>query len=236
MTIKNKIKKILAILNAAYGKPPGFRKNDPTDVLIRTVLSQNTTDKNSVPAFYALKRRFASWKEVAAANTGEIASLIRHAGLAKIKAARIKEVLAEIRGRDGERRDKKGREGKINLGFLVKMDVKDSIEYLESLKGVGPKTAACVLLFGFGKSVMPVDTHIFRVTKRLGIIDDKVNIKEAHRILTDIVPNGLIYEFHLGIIEHGRKTCKAQNPRCGVCVVYRLCKFEDKAIYRERKV
>ena len=116
------------------------------------------------------------------------------------------------------------------------MRAKESTDYLRSLKGVGPKTAACVLLFSFYKPVMPVDTHIFRVTKRLGLIEKRINIAEAHEILSKIVPKHLIYEFHLGIIEHGRRTCKAQNPKCGMCAIYSLCKFEDKRRYKsERK-
>ena len=247
MTIRDKIKKVMALLKKAYGRPERFERDDPVDVLIRTVLSQNTTDKNSVPAFSALKRHFASWEKVRQARTVEITRLIRRAGLANIKAKRIKGVLSEIKerrrkkGREGKIGDKinKGegqREGKISLDFLSEMDIDSALEYLESLKGVGPKTAACVLLFSFGKSVMPVDTHIFRVAKRLGLIGKDVNIEEAHKTLTRIVPNDLIYDFHLGIIEHGRKTCKAQNPRCGVCVVYGLCRFEKKKFFRKRQL
>jgi len=113
--------------------------------------------------------------------------------------------------------------------------VKESADYLKSLKGVGPKTAACVLLFSFNKPIMPVDTHIFRVTKRLGLIEKRINIAEAHEILSKIVPKGLIYEFHLGIIEHGRRTCKAQNPKCGMCAIYSLCEFEKKVFYKKRE-
>lgn len=226
MTVHDKIKKILALLTEAYGAPERFRKDDPVDVLIRTVLSQNTTDKNSVPAFYALKRHFKSWDEVLAAPTAKIARLIRHAGLANIKAARIKGVLTEIRQR----------EGLITLARLTSLKTEEALEYLESFKGVGPKTAACVLLFAFGKPAMPVDTHIFRVTKRLGLIGPKTDIKEAHRTLTKIVPKHLIYKFHLGIIEHGRKVCKAQTPHCGVCVVYGLCKFGRKQFFKKRQI
>lgn len=226
MTIRDKIKKIMTLLNKAYGRPEAFRKDDPVDVLIRTVLSQNTTDKNSLKAFAQLKGAFDSWDEVLAARTQKIARVIQHAGLANIKAARIKDILAEI----------KRREDRITLSFLNIFTVKDGLEYLESLKGVGPKTAACVLLFSFGKSVMPVDTHIFRVTKRLGLIGENVGIKDAHKILTNIVPKHLIYEFHLGIIEHGRRICKAQTPKCGVCCVYGLCRFKNKKRYKLSQV
>ncbi len=234
MNSQEKIRKISALLRKAYGRPSAFRKDDPVDVLIRTILSQNTTDKNSVPAFYALKRHFVSWDKVRVARSTEIVRIIRHAGLAKIKAERIKGVLKEIRERGAGKGEEKGKEGKISLGHLAKMDTEDALEYLESLKGVGPKTAACVLLFAFGKPVMPVDTHIFRVAKRLGLIGRKTGIEEAHEILTNIVPKHLIYEFHLGIIEHGRRTCKAQTPQCGVCCVYGLCRFKKKKSYRAK--
>ena len=219
MTIRDKIKKILKLLEGVYGKPAPFAKDDPVDVLIRTVLSQNTTDKNSLAAFARLKTAFSSWDKVLASDTRKIAAIIRHAGLANIKAGRIKYILAEI----------KKREDRITLSFLNIYTVKDALEYLESLKGVGPKTAACVLLFSFGKPVMPVDTHIFRVAKRLGLINKNMGVEEAHNVLTNIVPKHLIYDFHLGIIEHGRKTCKAQTPRCGVCVVYGMCKYDKKS-------
>jgi endonuclease-3 len=225
MKLRDKIKKIMALLEDAYGIQRSFAKDDPVDVLIRTVLSQNTTDKNSLKAFAQLKIAFSSWDKVLAADTRKIAGVIKHAGLANIKAKRIKEILAEI----------KKREDRITLSFLNIFTVKDALEYLQSLKGVGPKTAACVLLFSFDKPVMPVDTHIFRVAKRLGLIGEKVGIEDAHKVLTNIVPKHLIYRFHLGIIEHGRRTCKSQTPKCGVCVVYSLCKFTKKDFFRKRQ-
>lgn len=224
MNLRDKIKNIMKLLEEAYGKQAPFAKDDPVDVLIRTVLSQNTTDKNSLKAFAALKKAFRSWDKVLSADTRKIADVIRHAGLANIKANRIKYILSEI----------KKREDRITLSFLNIYTVKDALAYLKSLKGVGPKTAACVLLFSFDKPVMPVDTHIFRVAQRLGLIGKKVGIEEAHEVLTNIVPKYLIYRFHLGIIEHGRKTCKAQTPKCGVCVVYRLCKFERKEFFKKK--
>ena len=210
---KKRIEKALGLLHKAYGRPRVLRKSDPVDELIRTVLSQNTSDNNSLKAFGILKQSFKSWDKLLKVNARQIARLIRHAGLANIKSKRIKEVLAEI----------KRREGRISLSSLNKMDIEEASAYLRSLKGIGPKTAACVLLFSFNKPVMPVDTHIFRVTKRLGLIDKELDIKEAHQILTKVVPKHLIYDFHLGIIEHGRRTCKAQNPRCGICLLYGLC-------------
>ena len=222
--MERRIRKILGLLNKAYGAPAPLRKSDPVDELVRTVLSQNTNDRNSLAAFDVLKKHFRSWEGLLRTDTRRVAGLIKHAGLANIKAKRIKEVLTEI----------KRREGRISLAALQGMDVGEGLAYLRSLKGVGPKTAACVLLFSFGKPTMPVDTHIFRVSKRLGLIDPRLSIEDAHRVLSDMVPKHLIYEFHLGIIEHGRRTCKAQNPGCGFCVLYNMCRFKDKALYRAR--
>lgn len=224
MDINTKIRKIIKLLNSSYGRPEPLHRSEPVGELIRTVLSQNTSDKNSLKAFAILKKNFRSWYSLLKVGTKKIAYLIRHGGLANIKAKRIKDILKEI----------KRREGKIALSRLKNLNIEDSQEYLKSLKGVGPKTAACVLLFSFGKPVIPVDTHIFRVTKRLGLIGKDLDIIEAHETLTRIVPRGLIYEFHLGIIEHGRRTCKAENPKCGICVLYKLCKFERKIFFRKR--
>ncbi|MDO8535487.1 MAG: endonuclease III [Candidatus Omnitrophota bacterium] len=222
MPKKNRVKEILRLIRRSYGKPRVFKASGPIDELIRTILSQNTSDTNSLAAFAVLKRYFKSWEELLDTDTSKLARLIRHAGLANIKAKRIKDVLLEIRSR----------EGRLNLGSLRNMGTSEATAYLRSLKGVGPKTAACVLLFSFGKPVMPVDTHIYRVTGRLGLIPKSLSIEEAHSRLSIMVPKSLIYDFHLGIIEHGRKTCKAQNPRCGVCLLYSLCKFKDKNLHK----
>jgi len=225
MTTSADIKKILSLLDRAYGKTRPFRKTDPVDEIIRTILSQNTNDKNSLGAFVVLKKNFKTWEAALKAGTSTIERLIKHAGLANLKAKRIKDVLMEI----------KRRQGIISLAILDDLDIGPAVEYLRSLKGVGPKTAACVLLFSFGKPVMPVDTHIYRVSKRLGLIDSRIGIEEAHNALTGLVPKNLIYRFHLGIIEHGRRTCKAQNPRCGFCVLYNMCVFKDKRLYKGDK-
>lgn len=218
-----KIIRILHLVEKTYGRVPTLNRTNPEDELVRTVLSQNTNDRNSLAAFANLKKRYKTWDNVLRADRHEIADTIRHAGLADIKAARIKDVLAEI----------KRREGKISLANLSKLDIDSAMSYLMSLKGVGPKTASCVLLFSFNKPVMPVDTHIFRVTKRLALIGESTNIVKAHDLLTKLVPKSLIYQFHLGIIKHGRTTCKAQDPKCGSCVLYRLCGFKKKTFYRK---
>ncbi len=228
MNNQTKMLEMLKRLKKAYGSPRTYKATDPVDELVRTILSQNTNDKNSLAAFAELKRHFRCWEDLVSTDTGRIAAVIRHAGLANIKAKRIKNVLLEV----------KRREGRIDLSCLKNLDVDPGLAYLTSLKGVGPKTAACVLLFSFRKPVMPVDTHIFRVAKRLGLISEKVSIEEAHELLTKMSyfgpkKTGLIYELHLCIIEHGRRTCIAQNPRCGFCVLYNMCKFKDKRLHKE---
>ena len=263
-----KIREILKRLKKAYGSPRPYKATDPVDELIRTVLSQNTNDKNSLGAFAELKKRFGFWEELVSSDTRHIATIIKHAGLANIKAKRIKEILLEIKHREGTiaeckhlrhpeakpkdlrkgdssahfgpQNDKVLHRGKIDLSFLKDIDVSSGLDYLMSLKGVGPKTAACVMLFSFNKPVMPVDTHIYRIAKRLGLIGSDIGIEEAHKILTAIsIPNRpskpLIYELHLCIIEHGRRTCKAQNPRCGFCVLYDMCNFKDKRLYKHKE-
>jgi len=225
MTNETKIRKIAKLLRKAYGTPPP-RRTPAVDELVRTILSQNTSDKNSVPAFWALKKRFGSWEKVLKAPKVVISATIKHAGLANIKSSRILNVLKLI----------KARESSISLASVKDMSVEDGLSYLKSLEGVGPKTAACVLLFSFGKPVMPVDTHIFRVTKRLGLIAHDLNIEEAHNVLTSMVPKDLIYELHLGIISHGRQTCRAPGPKCGSCVLYGICAFKRKSFYRKKDI
>ena len=225
MTSETKIRKIAKLLRKAYGAPKP-RRTPPVDELVRTILSQNTSDKNSVPAFRALKDRFVSWERVLQAPVSLIAATIKHAGLGNIKSARIIGVLKAI----------KDNEGKISLARLKGMSVEDGLGYLKSLEGVGPKTAACVLLFSFGKPTMPVDTHIFRVANRLGLIGPGLDTEEAHKVLTSMVPKDLIYEFHLGIISHGRETCRATGPKCGSCVLYGMCGFKMKSFYRKKEL
>ena len=218
-----RIRKIVGILNRTYGRPAPLVPTDPVDELIRTVLSQNTNDRNSLAAFAALKKRFHSWESLLKTNAKSVAHLIKRAGLANIKARRIKEILSEIRRR----------EGRISLNSLNGLDVPEASLYLRSFRGVGPKTTACVLLFSFNKPAMPVDTHIFRVAKRLALIKSGLNIEEAHEVLTRLIPRHLIYNFHLGIIEHGRRTCRAQTPKCGICALYSLCHFKHKGYYKK---
>ena len=204
---------VLRLLRKEYGPRERQPGQDPLSSLIATVLSQNTSDVNSHRAFAALVKRFGSWESVGAADVNELAEAIRAGGLADIKARRIKLILHEI----------KGKHGSLDLSFLDNVGLAEAKAWLRQLPGVGPKTAGCVLLFSLGKPAMPVDTHVFRVAKRLGLIDARVSVEKAHEILESLVPPKNVYEFHILMVEHGRRACKAQRPRCAVCVLRGPC-------------
>ncbi len=209
------------LLKEAYGDKKWSQRANPIDGLVLTVLSQHTSDFNSKKAFAELKRLFPTWERVLKAPTRAIAAAIKGAGLANQKAPRIKAILKHIAQHNG---------GKMTLRFLADRPVADALAWLRKMPGVGPKTAACVLLFGFGRPAFPVDTHIYRIAKRLGWINEKVSEGKANELLDAVVPDDLKYRLHLNLIAHGRQTCKAQNPLCSGCVIKHLC-----AYYAERE-
>jgi len=204
---------VLRLLRKEYGPRKWQPGQDPLSTLIATVLSQNTSDVNSHRAFAALVNNFGSWESVAMADASELARTIRAGGLADIKAGRIKLILHEI----------KMERGSLDLGFLNKLSLAEAKAWLRGLPGVGPKTAGCVLLFSLGRPAMPVDTHVYRVARRLGLIDARASVEKAHEILESLVPPRNVYGFHVLMVEHGRRTCKAQRPRCTVCGLRGLC-------------
>jgi len=207
------IHEILHLLEQEYG-PCRWRSNrDPIDVLIGTILSQNTSDANSKRAFASLKASFDSWEAVASAPVEHIAAVIKSGGLSQIKAARIKQVLQQI-ARE---------QGRISLDFLKSKSIAEAADYLVHLPGVGHKTASCVLLFSLGKPSLPVDTHIFRVAKRLGLVDSNTSIGKAHTLLQKQIPPAKVYQFHVHMIEHGRRICRARQPRCDKCMLTGIC-------------
>jgi endonuclease III len=188
------------------------------DELVATVLSQATSDRNSERAFAELKARLPCWEQVAEAPWEEVANAIRSGGIADQKARRIQQILRAI----------EEREGRIDLGRLTELDDQAVEEYLTSLPGVGPKTAACVLVFSMGRAAFPVDTHVLRVATRLGWIPPKTTGDKAHRLLAHRVPADIRYDLHIALITHGRTVCKAQRPRCESCVLLDLCPYGEQ--------
>jgi len=207
------ILEVIELLEQEYGPREWQSGRDPFDVLIGTILSQNTSDTNSGRAFASLKSNFDSWEDIASAPAGHIARVIQAGGLHQIKAARIKQVLGQI----------EKEQGRISLDSLKSKTMAEAENYLMRLPGVGHKTARCVLLFSLGKPSLPVDTHIFRVAKRLGLINSKTSIEKAHSLLQEQIPPSKVYQFHIHMIEHGRRICHAHQPRCNRCILRVIC-------------
>lgn len=207
------INEVIKLLEQEYGPCHWQVGRDPIDVLIGTILSQNTSDANSGRAFASLKASFDSWEAVASAPIEHIAEIIKCGGLNQIKAPRIKQVLGQI-----ERE-----QGSMTLDFLKSKTMTEAEDYLMRLPGVGYKTASCVLLFSLKKPSLPVDTHVFRVAKRLGLIGSKVSVEKAPSLLQKQVPPSRVYQFHVHMIEHGRRICRARQPHCNECVLKGIC-------------
>jgi len=196
-----------------YGKRRWVADEEPLDSLIGTILSQNTSDVNSGRAFESLKRRFQTWERVLHATPRRIAGAIRQGGLAGIKSRRIKAILSDI----------KKSHGRLDLGFLKEFPAGEGYDYLLSFKGVGPKTAACVLLFACRKPVFPVDTHILRIGKRLGWARPRESAEAFQERMRGRIPRGWVYSLHINMIAHGRSVCRPRRPKCGECVLVKLC-------------
>ncbi|HZN68432.1 MAG TPA: endonuclease III [Tepidisphaeraceae bacterium] len=211
---------VQAMLRRAYGPRPWKCWGDGVSVLVDTVLSQNTSAANSDAGYRQLRRKFRSWKQVADAPVEEVERCIRVSGLSNQKAPRIQAILRRIR-------DERGR---IDLRFLAGAPDEEAYQYLRAFPGVGPKTACCTLLFAFGKGVFPVDTHIHRIARRLGLVRSKATAEQTHEALTPVIEPTDRYEMHVLLIEHGRRTCRAINPRCGECVLLKVCPYGKQRV------
>ena len=207
------VKDLSEVFIQIYGPIEWKSRYNAAEELVYTILSQHTSDINSERAFKSLMERFGSLDQVADAPVDFIEKSIRHGGLSKSKAPRIKAILNQIRCELGS----------FDLDFLADMPLQDAKDWLIRLKGVGPKTAAIILCFSFGMPAMPVDTHIHRISKRLRLIGPKVNAEKAHDLLEKIVPPNDVFQFHMFLIRHGRDTCKARFPKCAECGIARLC-------------
>ena len=208
-----KAKTLLKRLERAYGVRKWRSFGKAVDLLVETILSQNTNDANSSAGYRRLRRRFRTWNRVADAPVCEVEECIRVSGLSRIKAPRIQRILQEIRAS----------RGKIDLEFLKSATPRQAYDYLTGFNGVGPKTAQCVLLFAFGMPVFPVDTHIFRIARRLGLLPRRATAANAHEVLTPLIAPEDRYAMHILLIAHGRRTCRARGPLCEWCCLLDLC-------------
>lgn len=199
----------------AYGEPSWRPHLDPVSELVSTILSQNTNDVNRDVAFDQLRARLPTWEQVRDAEVEIVIDAIRPAGLANQKGHSIQEALRFITQERGE----------LDLDFLADWPVEQAKAWLSSIKGVGPKTAAIVLLFSLGRPAFPVDTHVHRVTKRLGLIGPRISREKAHDELERLVAPQDYYAFHLNLIRHGRQVCTSRKPQCPACFLCELCNF-----------
>lgn len=216
--LKKRISKINELLIGFFGIPGrNNKKPDPLDMLIGTILSQNTNDKNSYRAYQSLRQKYSTWEEVEKLPASKIEKIIKVAGLGKQKSKAIKNVLTGI----------KKNHTKLNLNYLKKYDDQSVLDDLTKYNGIGVKTASCVLLFSMYRNVCPVDTHVHRTLNRIGLVNTKSPDKTFSEIL-DKIPEGTAHTFHTNLIRLGREICRASNPICSVCPLLKICKFESK--------
>lgn len=206
------------VLLAHFGHPRWRTPLPPIDELVSTILSQNTNDLNRDRAFHALRAKFPSWEGVRDAKTAAVISAIRRAGLANQKGPRIQKVLRDITSERGD----------LDLNFLKDLPVNEARDWLMKFNGVGPKTAAIVLLFSLDRPAFPVDTHIYRVTGRIGLRPNKMTVEQTHAHLERLLPSTVYYAAHLNLIRLGRETCHPRKPDCPNCPIRHLCRYRPK--------
>ena len=222
--MQNKVNQIIKLLKKEFpGPDPEPSTSDPLDVLIATMLSQNTTDKTSYRAFRNLKDYFSGWDDVLISPPAKIKNAIRVCGLVNQKTKSIKMLLKKL----------KSKHGKLSLDYIKKLPDDEIYKDLLQYDGVGVKTVSCVLAFGLGRDVFPVDTHVHRLSNRLGLAKSNQPDKTFEQ-LKNSLPEGKKFLLHTLLIRFGRKVCKAKNPLCGKCVLYDLCEFKDKELYAEK--
>lgn len=213
---------IIQNLKAVYGIPRPERGLDPLDVLIETILSQSTSNANSGRAFECLKKRFPTWEQARRARVTSIETAIRSGGLARQKSIRIKNLLNEIHRQRGS----------LDLSFLKSAPLDEAKQFLASFKGIGPKTVACTLLFACERPVFPIDTHIFRIARRLALIPEQCSDEQAHQMMEEILPTERYFEIHINLIRHGRTVCRPSAPRCEECCLVDYCAYYNEAAGR----
>ncbi len=216
--LRAKARAVLALLTGAYGLP-GWPVLDPLAQLVEVILSHRTTDPVAWEAYQALRKRWPAWEALRDAPVEAITEAIHGTTWPDQKAARIKKALQTVTEQYGS----------LDLDFLREMALPDAREWLTSLEGVGPKSAACVLLFAGRRPVLPVDTHLHRVSRRLGLIGPKVSAEQAHSVLQPLLPDPddayQVLTFHRDMLLHGQRVCVWRDPRCAVCVVREWCDY-----------
>jgi len=221
---RGRVRAIRDRLRGYYGRPRNEPHHAPLDELVLTVLSQNTNDRNRDVAYVRLRNRFPHWAAVAAAPVEEIEEAIRPGGISKVKSLRIKSMLGVIEAETGG----------LDLRFLAEAPREEAFEFLERLPGVGRKTAACVLLFAFDRPEIPVDTHVYRVCSRLGLLRPKASFEEAHDVMREVTDPEDAFEVHVNLIRHGRRICSARKPDCPRCPLLGVCPYGKRATGRSR--
>ncbi len=213
--LKEKYNAVHQALVRAYGEPTWRQHLPPVDELVSTILSQSTSDINRDKGFYALKEKYPDWESVMNAPEADVIDTIRPAGLANQKGPRIQAALRYVQEDQGA----------IALDFLADLPLEEAKNWLTNIKGIGPKTAAIILLFAFDRPAFPVDTHVHRITRRLGLIGPKVTADKAHPILENMGDSETFYPLHLNLIRHGREVCLARKPKCKQCPLQQYCTY-----------
>lgn len=222
-------------LIAAYGTPQNEPDFNPLGGLIGTILSQHTSDINSGRAYQQLVSAFPTWEAVRDAPTYRVAEAIKSGGLANVKSVRIQGVLHTLTEQQEEQGGTKTLADYLSAE-LAKRATEDAWRYLRTLPGVGPKTAACVLMFNLDRPAFPIDTHVGRTLQRLGVIGPKVSIDAAHILVGKAIPQEWVYPLHVNLITHGRQVCHAQRPACERCPLYDVCAYVGSVDARETAI
>ncbi len=215
-----RVVRVVQALERLYGKRDHRHRLPPLDELVCCILTQNSTDAVAFPTFYRLREKYPEWERLAGLSPARLAKEIRVVGLGEQKARNIIGALREIKRRFGD----------YTLVPLQKMSTEEAEKWLRSLPGVGPKTAGVVLMFAFGRDALPVDTHVFRVSWRLGMVEKRTGAGRAHNVLKALVPRGWRYRFHVALIQHGRTICRARRPLCSECPVSAECLYYAQAL------
>jgi endonuclease-3 len=216
--LKRRAAEICGILESLFGEPEWPGPSEPLDSLVKTLLSQNTNDKNRDSAYQQLVKRFPTWVDVMNASPPEVAEAIRPAGLANQKSQRLVAILRWVNRKYG----------RLSLEVLHRMPTERAFQTFTKLKGIGLKTMAVVLMFACGRDVFPVDTHVYRITRRLGLLPSTADAVMAFRLMAPLVPPGKAFSLHMNLLRFGRTVCKAHRPKCPGCPLYGLCVWPDK--------